>query len=100
MKCVIKQCGYHLFLCCTVCAPHSQPAPPAASYQMGAYGNQPVSMAPPGMPGAQMLYGGGYPPTLSQQHQMQQMQQLQQQQQQQQQLAGLVFQKVYYCISL
>ncbi|CAI8052081.1 Toll-interacting protein A [Geodia barretti] len=65
------------------------PAPPAASYQMGAYGNQPVSMAPPGMPGAQMLYGGGYPPTLSQQHQMQQMQQLQQQQQQQQQLAGM-----------
>lgn len=47
-----------------------QPAPPAMSYQM-AYGNQPVSMAPPGMPGAQMYYAGGYPPTLSQQ-QMQQ----------------------------
>jgi toll-interacting protein len=61
------------------------PAPPAVSYQMGAYGNQPVSMAPPGMPGAQMFYGGGYPPTLSQQHQIQQ----QQQQQQQQQLAGM-----------
>jgi phosphomannomutase len=32
-----------------------------------------------------MFYGGGYPPTLSQQHQIQQ----QQQQQQQQQLAGM-----------
>lgn len=32
------------------------------SYQLTAYGNQPVAMIPPGMPGAQMYYGGGYPP--------------------------------------
>ena len=37
------------------------------SYQMAAYGNQPISMAPPGMPGAQMYYAGGYPPTFPQQ---------------------------------
>ena len=46
---------------------HFQPAPPAMSYQMAAYGNQPISMAPPGMPGAQMYYAGGYPPTFPQQ---------------------------------
>ena len=34
---------------------------------MAAYGNQPISMAPPGMPGAQMYYAGGYPPTFPQQ---------------------------------
>lgn len=34
---------------------------------MSAYGNQPISMAPPGMPGAQMYYAGGYPPQLQQQ---------------------------------
>ena len=44
-----------------------QPAPPAMSYQLGAYGNQPVTMAPPGMPGAQMYYGGGYAPGYPQQ---------------------------------
>lgn len=43
------------------------PAPPAMSYQMAAYGNQPITMAPPGMPGAQMYYPGGYPPTFPQQ---------------------------------
>lgn len=34
----------------------------AASYQLNAYGNQPVSMTPPTMPGAQVFYNGGYPP--------------------------------------
>jgi toll-interacting protein len=29
------------------------PAPPAMSYQMAAYGNQPITMAPPGMPVSQ-----------------------------------------------
>lgn len=46
-----------------------QPAPPAVSYQMSAYGNQPISMAPPGMPGAQMYYAGGYPPAFPPQQQ-------------------------------
>ena len=31
-------------------------------FQLATYGNQPVAMVPPGMPGAQMYYGGGYPP--------------------------------------
>lgn len=34
----------------------------ASSYQLTAYGNQPVSMTPPTMPGAQVFYNGGYPP--------------------------------------
>lgn len=39
-----------------------QAAPPPASYQLTAYGNQPVSMVPNQMPGAQVYYHGGYPP--------------------------------------
>ncbi|XP_064396846.1 toll-interacting protein-like isoform X2 [Halichondria panicea] len=39
-----------------------QVAPPQTSYQLTAYGNQPVAMVPAQMPGAQMYYQGGYPP--------------------------------------
>jgi len=42
------------------------PAPPQTSYQLTAYGNQPVAMVPAGMPGAQLYYHGGYPPAYPQ----------------------------------
>ncbi len=37
------------------------PAPPVTSYQLSAYGGQPVSVVPQTMPAAQVYYRGGYP---------------------------------------
>ena len=49
--------------------------PPATSYQLAAYGNQPVTVVPAAMPGAQMYYHGGYPPGYPPQQVPQPMQQ-------------------------
>lgn len=43
------------------------PAPPISSYQLAAYGGQPVTVVPQTMPAAQVYYHGGYPPSYPQQ---------------------------------